>query len=114
MSTSNPKPILVCSKVGKSFAGVTVLDSVDFDVRAGEVHTLMGENGAGKSTLMKILAGVHRPDAGEILLDQKAVNPASPHAAQKLGIGLIHQEPLSFGDLSVAAKIYIGHPLPRG
>lgn len=107
-------PLVQARNIGKSFAGVIVLDDVSFDVRAGEVHTLMGENGAGKSTLMKILAGVHRPDAGEILLDGTPVNPASPHAAQKLGIALIHQEPLSFPDLSVAENIYIGHPLPRG
>src|SRR4051812_18672485 len=107
MSESSPKPILVCSKVGKSFAGVTVLESVDFDVRPGEVHTMMGENGAGKSTLLKILAGVHRPDAGELLLDNQAVDIPSPLAAQKLGIALIHQEPLSFPDLDVAENIFM-------
>src|SRR2546423_5759790 len=107
MSESSAKPILVCSKVGKSFAGVVVLESVDFDVRPGEVHTLMGENGAGKSTLMKILAGVHRPDVGELLLDNQAVDIPSPLAAQKLGIALIHQEPLSFPDLDVAENIFM-------
>src|SRR5690242_12283581 len=113
MSTDLAKPILVCSKVGKSFAGVTVLESVDFDLRPGEVHTLMGENGAGKSTLMKILAGVHRPDSGELLLDNQAIDIPSPLAAQRLGIALIHQEPLSFPDLDVAENIFIGRGTPR-
>src|SRR4051812_42313387 len=98
--TSRLNPVLEARAICKSFAGVVVLDDVSFDIRAGEVHTLMGENGAGKSTLMKILAGVHRPDGGEILFDGNIVNPTSPHAAQKLGIALIHQEPLSFPDLS--------------
>src|SRR4029077_19825499 len=89
-----PKPILFCRQVSKAFAGVVVLESVDFDLRPGEVHTMMGENGAGKSTLMKILAGVHRPDSGELLLDNQAVDIPSPLAALKLGIALIHQEPL--------------------
>src|SRR3954468_5336376 len=92
-------PIIVCRSISKSFAGVVVLESVDFDLRPGEVHTLMGENGAGKSTLMKILAGVHSPDSGTILLDCEPVSISSPLAAQRLGISLIHQEPLSFPDL---------------
>src|SRR5438045_1015132 len=78
MSNPHSKPILVCRKVGKSFAGVTVLESVDFDLRPGEVHTLMGENGAGKSTLMKILAGVHRPDMGELLLRDEPTAALTP------------------------------------
>src|SRR3954454_15682574 len=113
MTETSTKPILVCRIVGKSFAGVTVLESVDFDVRPGEVHTLMGENGAGKSTLMKILAGVHRPDTGELLLSNQAVDIPSPLAALKLGIALIHQEPLSFPDLDVAENIFMGRGTPR-
>src|SRR3954454_1770069 len=112
MTETSTKPILVCRIVGKSFAGVTVLESVDFDVRPGEVHTLMGENGAGKSTLMKILAGVHRPDSGELLLSDLAVDIPSPLAALRLGIALIHQEPLSFPDLDVAENIFIGRGTP--
>src|SRR5262245_50667582 len=113
MTDSSAHPILICRKVGKSFAGVTVLESVDFDLRPGEVHTLMGENGAGKSTLMKILAGVHRPDSGELLLDNNSIDIPSPIAAQKLGIALIHQEPLSFPDLDVAENIVMGRGMPR-
>ena len=96
----------------KSFTGVRVLQAVDFDLRGGEVHTLMGENGAGKSTLMKIIAGVHQPDRGTIWLDDRAVTFASPHAALRQGIALIHQEPLSFPDLSVAENIFIGRGMP--
>src|SRR2546423_11801775 len=113
MSESSPKPILACSKVGKTFAGVVVLESVDFDLRPGEVHTLMGENGAGKSTLMKILAGVHRPDTGELLLDNQAIDVPSPLAALRLGIALIHQEPLSFPDLDVGENIVMGRGMPK-
>jgi rhamnose transport system ATP-binding protein len=113
MTDTTAQPIIVCRAVGKSFAGVTVLESVDFDLRPGEVHTLMGENGAGKSTLMKILAGVHTPGSGELLLDNVPVNIPSPLAAQKLGIALIHQEPLSFPDLSVAENIFMSGGSPQ-
>ena len=106
--------MLAARGVGKSFGDVRVLDGIDVAIRGGEVHTIMGENGAGKSTLMKILAGVHRPDGGEVLVDGKPTAVASPRAASDLGIRLIHQEPLSFGDLSVAENIFLGHGLPRG
>jgi rhamnose transport system ATP-binding protein len=98
--------------IEKAFSGVRVLQAVSFDLRGGEVHTLMGENGAGKSTLMKILAGVYQPDGGIIRLDGRGVTLASPHAAQRQGIALIHQEPLSFPDLSVAENIFIGRGMP--
>ena len=77
--------LLEARGLGKAFGGVTVLQGIDFDLQAGEVHALMGENGAGKSTLMKILAGVHTADAGEVRLDGKPVRPSSPRAAQDLG-----------------------------
>ncbi len=112
MSNADSKPVLTCHNIGKSFAGVTVLESVDFDLRPGEVHTLMGENGAGKSTLMKILAGVHRPDSGELRLYGQALDIPSPLAALKLGIALIHQEPLSFPDLDVAENIFMSGGAP--
>jgi ABC-type sugar transport system ATPase subunit/ribose/xylose/arabinose/galactoside ABC-type transport system permease subunit len=100
--------------VSKRFAGVTVLDDVTLDIRAGEIHTVIGENGAGKSTLMKILAGVHRPDAGDVLLDGKRVDFRSPRDAMSAGVVLIHQEPLGFPDLTVAENVLIARGLPRG
>ena len=77
--------------IRKAFPGVVALDKVDFDLRAGEVHVLLGENGAGKSTLMKILSGAYSKDAGEILLDGAPVSIASPRDAQSLGIAAIYQ-----------------------
>src|ERR1700712_2685560 len=114
MSKISSTPILVCRRVGKSFAGVTVLESVDLDLRPGEVHTLIGENGAGKSTLMKILAGVHRPDSGKLLFDGHEVTISSAQSAGRMGIALINQEPLYFPDLSIAENIFLGHRIPKG
>lgn len=92
----------------KSFPGVKALDKVSFDLRAGEVHALMGENGAGKSTLMKILSGVYEKDEGEILLDGRPVNINGPAHAQSLGIGIIHQELHLMPHLTAAQNVFIG------
>jgi ribose transport system ATP-binding protein len=92
----------------KSFAGVQALDKVAFELRAGEVHALMGENGAGKSTLMKVLAGIHASDAGEIEIEGRPVAIANPRHAQALGIGIVHQELNLMHHLSVAQNIFIG------
>ncbi|MDR7295255.1 ribose transport system ATP-binding protein [Pelomonas aquatica] len=105
--------LLEARGLGKAFGGVTVLQGIDFDLQAGEVHALMGENGAGKSTLMKILAGVHAADTGEVLLDGKPVRPSSPREAQDLGIALIHQELQLMPDLSAAANVFIGRERRR-
>jgi ribose transport system ATP-binding protein len=94
--------------IDKRFPGVHALRAVDFDLRAGEVHALMGENGAGKSTLMKCLSGVYQPDGGRILIDGAEVRLGSPKAAQDLGIGIIHQELALMKDLNVAQNIWIG------
>ncbi|WP_134679116.1 sugar ABC transporter ATP-binding protein [Paracoccus ravus] len=94
--------------IDKRFPGVHALKSVSFDLRAGEVHALMGENGAGKSTLMKILSGVYHPDDGRILIDGAEVALPTPRAAQELGIGIIHQELALMRDLTVAQNIFIG------
>lgn len=94
--------------IDKRFPGVHALKSVDFDLRAGEVHALMGENGAGKSTLMKCLSGDYQPDSGRILIDGKQVTLPTPKAAQDLGIGIIHQELALMRDLTVAQNIWIG------
>ena len=94
--------------IDKRFPGVQALKSVDFDLRAVEVHALMGENGAGKSTLMKCLSGVYQPDAGRILVNGREVALPDPKAAQDHGIGIIHQELALMRDLTVAQNIWIG------
>ena len=92
----------------KNFPGVRALANVDFTLRRGEVHALMGENGAGKSTLIKVLTGVYPRDGGEIFLDGKAVEPHSPQEAQRLGISTVYQEVNLIPHLSVAENICLG------
>jgi rhamnose transport system ATP-binding protein len=104
-SHSDVVPILRLGSVRKSFAGVHALRDVSFDVFGGEVHALVGENGAGKSTLIKVLAGVHQPDAGQIFVDGAAKGIGSPAAAQDFGIAVIYQEPTLFPDLTVAENV---------
>jgi len=101
-------PLISARGIGKTFAAVDVLRDVDLDLEVGEIHALLGENGAGKSTFAKILAGVHRPSSGTLSLNGQPVEVASPIVAQKLGIALIHQEPISFPDLSVAENLVLG------
>jgi len=101
-------PLISARGITKQFAGVTVLNDVDLDLHAGEIHALLGENGAGKSTFAKILSGVHRPTRGTLAMNGHPVEIASPIAAQTLGITLIHQEPISFPDLSVAENLVLG------
>ena len=98
----------------KTFPGVRALDGVSFDVRAWEVHALVGENGAGKSTLMKILAGAQPADSGEIAVDGAVVNVDGPRAAEKLGIGMIYQEFNLVPDLGVIENIVLGQEPRRG
>lgn len=100
--------MLSVSNVCKRFPGVRALHNVNLSLVKGEVLAVLGENGAGKSTLMKILAGVQQPDSGEILLEGKAVEIKSVHAALKLGIALIHQELNLADNLDVAANIFLG------
>ncbi|MGR3198052.1 MAG: ATP-binding cassette domain-containing protein, partial [Paracoccus sp. (in: a-proteobacteria)] len=94
--------------ITKTFPGVTALDQVSFDIRPGEVHALVGENGAGKSTLMKVLAGLHKPDGGEIIYQGQPIQVAGPLDARQKGILLIHQELSLSPELSVAENIYLG------
>ncbi|HEY9595214.1 MAG TPA: sugar ABC transporter ATP-binding protein [Spirochaetia bacterium] len=101
--------ILECRKISKYFPGIRALDEVDFKVRPGEVHALIGENGAGKSTLVKILTGIYRPDAGSLVLEGRPVEFHSPVAAQTAGIAAIHQEATMFADLTVTENIFMGH-----
>ena len=99
-------------RLTKRFTGTLALDAVDFDVRAGEVHALLGENGAGKSTLIKILAGVHRADEGEIRLHGRPVDPA----AEKLPITFIHQDLGLVDTMTVAENVAVlaGYPRRHG
>ena len=96
----------------KTFPAVRALDGVNFEVRPGEVHALLGENGAGKSTLMKVLAGMHAPDSGKIFIQEQEVTLPTPLAAKQLGVVLIHQELSLVEDLSVAENVFLGE-LPR-
>ncbi|MDR0205182.1 MAG: sugar ABC transporter ATP-binding protein [Delftia acidovorans] len=101
-----PSPLLQARALAKSFGAVPALKSVSFRLRAGTVHTLLGENGAGKSTLLKILAGVHRPDGGQLLIDGVGTELASPADAQRHGIAIVHQELSLAPNLSVADNLF--------
>lgn len=94
--------------ITKRFPGVLALNDVQFSLRRGEVHALLGENGAGKSTLMKILSGVYQPDEGEIIFEDKPVSFSDPLSAQNVGITIIHQEFNLFPELTVEENIFIG------
>ena len=97
------------------FPGVKALDKVDFSLRAGEIHALLGENGAGKSTLVKCLTGVHHMDAGTILFDGKEIRPTSPQDAYTMGISTVYQEINLCPNLTVAENIFVGRqPMKRG
>ena len=100
--------------ITKRFPGVLANDRVDFRVKSGEVHALLGENGAGKSTLMKVLYGMYQPDEGEILLNQQPVKISSPTNAINLGIGMIHQHFMLVQTLTVAENVALGLPSSRG
>ena len=113
-SLISPRPLIVFRGVSKQFPGVVALRNVSFEVAGGSCHALMGENGAGKSTLGKILGGIYRPDAGRIEIEGRVCRFASPHASQKAGIGLVHQE-LSFcPNLSVAENLCLSTFPHRG
>ncbi|HBI7070140.1 TPA: sugar ABC transporter ATP-binding protein [Citrobacter freundii] len=99
---------LQMSHITKRFPGVLALSNVDFALRKGEVHALLGENGAGKSTLMKILSGVYQPDEGDIIFEGQSVSFANPLSAQSAGITFIHQEFNLFPELTVEENIFIG------
>lgn len=100
--------VLSAQRVSKSFSGVQVLFSVDFDLRRGEIHALMGENGAGKSTLVKVLSGFEQPTSGEVLLDGRPVKLPPNGAAEALGIVVIHQEFNLAEHLTVTESLFLG------
>jgi rhamnose transport system ATP-binding protein len=107
--------ILELRNIHKSFSGVHALRGVDFHLRSGEVHALLGENGAGKSTLIKVMTGVHQPDSGEIFLDGDQNNFSDPYESRIHGITAIYQEPSLFPDLDIAENIFVGRqPFRKG
>lgn len=101
--------ILTMSGIVKTFPGVRALDGVDLEVRAGEVHCLLGQNGAGKSTLIKVLSGAHQPDEGQIIWREEPTTLGSPVAALNLGIATMYQELDLVEGLSVAENVFLGH-----
>ena len=106
--------ILEMKDIDKSFPGVHALDHVSLDVKAGEVHALMGENGAGKSTLMKVLTGIYKKDSGSIKYLGKEVEFHNTRDAQAAGVVIVHQELNMVGDLTVAQNIFIGREPRKG
>jgi galactofuranose transport system ATP-binding protein len=105
---TSSSPLLQMRRIGKRFPGVVALSGVDFTVRAGEIHALLGENGAGKSTLIKVLTGVYEAEEGEIVLGGEAVRPTSPKDAERVGISTVYQEVNLIPALSVAENIALG------
>src|SRR5687768_10150570 len=101
-------PIIALKGIHKSFPGVHALENVDFTLKQGEIHALVGENGAGKSTLIKVLTGVERPDKGTIMVDGREVLIRSPQHAREMGISTVYQEINLCTNLSVAENIMIG------
>src|ERR1700761_1748985 len=101
-------PLLEAIGISKSYTGVRALKSVSFELRAGEVHALVGENGAGKSTLIKVITGAEKPDAGTLTVAGQVVQHNSPAHAKSLGIAAVYQQPALFPDLTVAENIALG------
>ncbi|MDY3817091.1 MAG: sugar ABC transporter ATP-binding protein [Candidatus Limiplasma sp.] len=100
-------PLLVMRGICKSFPGVKALDDLNFDLRSGEVHGILGENGAGKSTLIKVLGGIYRPEAGEILINGEKAHIHNVMSAKAYGISIIHQELMLVPHMTVAENVYL-------
>ena len=114
MNTLNQER-LVMKNISKSFPGVKALDNVSFDIKAGEVHSLIGQNGAGKSTLMGILNGITKPDSGEIYINNNIVRIDDPNDAFNLRLSIVHQEFALCNNLTVAQNIFLGsEPFNKG
>ena len=107
-SSSPGPPLLRATHIAKSFAGVQALRDASLELRAGEIHALVGENGAGKSTFIRIVTGAAQPDAGEIAIGGERMVDLSPHRAKSLGIAAIYQQPALFPELTVAENLAIG------
>lgn len=109
------RPVLELRGITKRFPGIVANDNVDFDLRKGEVHALLGENGAGKSTLMNVLYGLYRPDEGEIVIDGKQAELGSPRAAIEGGVGMVHQHFMLIPVMTVAENIVLAtEPVRHG
>lgn len=113
MADANATPALQLRAISKAFSGIPALSEVDLDLRAGEVHVLVGENGAGKSTLMKILAGAYEKDEGEILIDGEAQRRWTPAIARAKGVGMVYQEFNLVPNRSVAENLFLGREMRR-
>src|SRR5881392_132536 len=112
---ADERPVLELRGITKQFPGVLANDNVDFDLRRGEVHALLGENGAGKSTLMNILYGLYQPDEGQILVKGEPVRFHSPKDAINRGIGMVHQHFMLIPVMTVAENIVLGiEPSDKG
>jgi len=106
--------ILEARNIDKSFGGTHALQNVSFQLRKGNILSVMGENGAGKSTLMKIIAGAYKNDSGELLLEGKKMQLGSPLDAAQAGISIVYQEPNVFSDMSVLENIFMGNEIVSG
>ena len=101
--------ILELKDIVKRFSGVVALNHVQFQLKKGEIHALMGENGAGKSTFIKVITGVHAPDEGEIILKGEKVTFANPREAYAHSIAAVYQHSTAYPHLTVAENIFVGH-----
>ncbi|MDO8993560.1 MAG: sugar ABC transporter ATP-binding protein, partial [Daejeonella sp.] len=110
---SAAEQILRVNSLSKSFFGVKALDNIQFDLKKGEVHALMGENGAGKSTFMKILIGLLKADSGTISFNSEQIEKLDVHSIMQKGISMIHQEILMVPELTVAQNIFLGREINR-
>jgi ABC-type sugar transport system ATPase subunit len=106
-------PLLEGRGISKFFGHVTALRDVDFDVRRGEVHAIVGDNGAGKSTLIKVLSGAEQPSAGELYLEQERIRFATPSAAMSSGIATVHQNLALVPTMTIAENMFLGRELTR-
>ena len=103
--------VLELKGITKIFPGVKALNNVQFQLKPGEVHALMGENGAGKSTFIKVITGVHKAEEGEMFLNGQKVDFKGPKDAQAAGIAAVYQHPTSYPHLTVAENIFMGHEI---
>ena len=102
------QPLVTMQRISRSYRGVPAVRDVDFDLRAGEIHALLGENGAGKSTLTKMMAGAVEPSSGRMLVDGREVHFATPAEALAAGIAMVFQETSVVPSMTVAQNLYLG------